>query len=288
MKRIWLVIILHLAYISIYSQNKIPDRITTDLVLKPLAKPYESTGFVVEEGATLTILAGTKVNFSSKPDPKDNLNVTIQGSLIIGTKGNAKSTPVEFTGVSPWYFFKSAKLEINGWNVTAARFQFHGDNNGSIKYVNFLRNPKGIAYTFNLSVPKTGKLTIMDCLIEDQGLDLNTSDFPNDLDRLTLARIAFTSKVHAQGKRLNKHYIPITALAYGTNCDCYIDITFKAFNWDLKKALKTEWYIADEVARKTTEDSAKPLKSFAIKLSTKALTQYKQVEDPEKITEKKK
>lgn len=288
MKSVWFVIILHLTYISIYCQNKIPDRITTDLVLKPLPKPYESTGFVVEEGITLTIMAGTKIKFNSKPDPKDNVNVTIQGSLIIGTKGNSKSTPVEFSGVSPWYFFKGAKLEINGWNVTGSRFQFQGDNSGNIKNVNFLRNPKGIAYTFNLSAPKTGNLTITDCLIEDQGLDLNTSDFPNDLDRLTLSRVAFTSKVHAQGKRLNKHYMPITALAYGTNCDCYIDITFKAFNWELKKALKTEWYIADENARKITEDSAKPLKSFAIKLSTKAFTPYKQVEDPEKIVEKKK
>lgn len=288
MKFIGFVAVLILNCISLYSQNQIPDRITTDLVLKPMAKPYESDGFIVEEGATLTILPGTKVKFNGKKDPKENVSVTIQGKLVIGAKGNAKSAPVEFTGVSPWYYFKSANLEINGWNVTAARFQFHGDNNGTIRNVNFLRNPRGIAYTFNLTVPKNGNLTITDCLIEDQGLDINTTDFPNDLDRLTLTKVAFTTNVHTNGKKLNKHYLPITTFAYGTQCDCYIDITFKAFNWDLKKGLKTEWFIANEVSRKTTEESAKPLKSFAIKLPSKAFTSFKQVEDPELNVEKKK
>lgn len=285
MKRLTIFLILYITCNSIFAQNKIPEIITTDLVLKPTAKPYESTGFVVEKGASLTILPGTKINNSPGKETKGYCYIVINGTLNIGAKGATKSNPVVFEGICPWISFNSAKIEINGWNVTAARYQFHGDNSGTIRNVNFYRDPRGIPYTFNLTVPTTANLLITDCLIEDQGIDINTKNFPNDLDKLTITKCAFTTRI--DGKKLRRHYMPITIFAYGTKCDSYIEIEFKAFDWPLKKALINEWYISDARTRKTTEESAKSLKSFSLKLPAKPITNYKQEELPPVKEEKK-
>lgn len=273
------------AHISVLSQNVIPEKISVDLVLKPQAKPYETKGFIVEKGATLTLMPGVKINFIPDNDPKNNCNMIIEGGIVIGAKGNAKSAPVSFTGVSPWIFFKSAKIEINGWEVTAVRYQFFGDNTGTIKNVNFFRNQKAIPYTFNLTVPDKGNLTISDCLIEDQGLDINTKNFPNDMENLSITRCAFTSRLN--GKKLRKHFMPTTFFAYSTKCDTYLDFEFKAFDWVLKKPVANECFIGNENIRKTTEDSIKTLKNFSLKLPAKPFTNFKQEEVPPEKEEKK-
>jgi hypothetical protein len=48
------------------AQVKIPESIKTDLTLKPMPKPYESTGFTLEKGVTTTIMAGVKISFLSR------------------------------------------------------------------------------------------------------------------------------------------------------------------------------------------------------------------------------
>jgi hypothetical protein len=196
--------------------------------------------------------------------------------LIIGGKG--KTAPVVFDGSSPRLFFKDSKLEINNWNVVAAKYEFTGENTGSFNKVNFYIQQSSVASVasavFTVTVPKTGNLSFTDCLIDDQGIDILTADFPNDIDRLSFFKCSFTSKL--KDDKLSQHFMPITMFAYGTKCDCHVDITFKAFDWQLKKPISTEWFISDERSRKTTADSAGALKGFTLKLATKQFTEFKQ------------
>lgn len=288
MKFIWWAIFSSILFVSVNAENEIPEKITTDLVLKPQAKPYTSTGFTLEKGATLTILPGAKITMSLPKGVQDfqkayaHPNININGTLIIGSKGNGKTTPVVFDGSTPRMFFKDAKVEVNNWNIVAAKYEFTGENNGSFNKVNFYIQqptvPSVASSVFIVTVPKTGSLSFTDCLIDDQGVEILTSDFPNDVDRLSFLKCSFTSKL--KNDKLSQHFMPITMFAYGTKCDCHVDITFKAFDWQLKKPISTEWFINDEKSRKTTADSASTLKGFTLKLSTKQFTEFKQETAP--------
>ena len=111
------------AHITVFSQNVIPEKISVDLVLKPQAKPYESMGFDVEKGATLTILPGTKINMSAKPGDKNAFPViNVYGKIIIGTKGAENSKPViiecKNSDHGPWLLFNDATIEITPISCT--------------------------------------------------------------------------------------------------------------------------------------------------------------------------
>ena len=82
--------------------------------------------------------------------------------------------------------------------------------------------------------------------------------------------------------------LSIFAFAYGTKCDSYIEVEFKAFNWELKTPLVTEWYMEDEHNKKTLDSSAKLLKGYALKLGAKKFTSVKQEVKPVEKVEKKK
>lgn len=291
---IWMILSLLIA-ISVNAQSEIPQKITTNLVLKQQAKPYTSTGFTVEKGATLTIMPGAKITMALPKEVKSfqveyaHPNININGTLIIGAKGSGKSAPVVFDGSAPRLFFNDAILDINNWDITAAKYQFSGNNNGSFNNVNFFIKQSSVLSVapsvFTITVPKTGNLSFNDCLIENQGVDIITTDFPNDLDRLTIIKCAITSKI--KNGKLSQHFMPITMFAYGTKCDCHIGVTFKAFDWPLKKPLSTEWFISNESTRKTTSESAKSLKGFSLKLATKPFTDHKQEAEPPPKDEKK-
>jgi len=284
MKTIWFLLLTFLLFMSAPSQNQIPDKITSDLVLKPQAKPYTSTGFTLEKGATLTILPGVKIMMSLPKDVQSfqvayaRPSININGTLVIGTKGAAKAAPVVLEGSPPRITFNDAKLDVNNCNILASKYEFKGENSGTFSNVNFFIEHSPVlsvkSSVFTVSVPKTGSLSFLNCLIDDQGIAVNSDDFPNDIDRLNFTKCAFTSKV--KNGKLSQHFMPITMFAYGNKCDCHVEISYKAFNWPLKKALATEWFISDERARKTTADSAKSLNGFSLKLANKPLTQFKQ------------
>lgn len=269
--------------VTLSAQSKIPESIKSDLTLKPQAKPYESTGFVVEKGATLTIMPGTKIKMSIKAGEKVNFPIVdINGTLKVGAKGTAKSTPVVFEGSEPMFRFNDAVLEINGMEVNNYCIRFFGDNSGYVNNCSFIRTvDHNSNYDFVFTVPKKGNLSFNNCLIENQGIDLKSSDFPSDVPNLTITNCAFTTKINKyNGKKLAQHFVPINLFAYGTKCDFYLDIEFKAFDWEFKKPHATEWYFGDERIRKTIEESVKPNKTFSMKFPTKAFTTYKQVEVP--------
>lgn len=276
--------------VLLFGQNKIPESIKTNLVLKPSPKPYESTGFVVEKGVTLTIMPGTKIKMSIKAGEKANFPIIdINGTLKLGASGSGKGSPVVFEGTSPMFRFNSAILEIKGLEADVYCVRFFGNNNGYVKDCKFLsdRIPNH-NYSFLITVPKTGNLLFQDCLIENQSIDLQTDDFPNDLDNLSITKCAFTTKINAMGKKkYYQNFTPQILFAYGTKCDIYIDVKFKAFDWVLKKPVVTEWFFHDELKRKTTEDSVKLAKGFSMKLPAKAFTNFKQEELPPEKEEKK-
>lgn len=274
----------------LFAQNKIPDSIKTNLVLKPLPKPYESTGFVVEKGVTLTIMPGTKIKMSIKAGEKSIFPIIdINGTLKLGGTGAGKSAPVMFEGAPPMFRFNDATVEIKGLEVEVYCVRFFGNNNGYVKDTKFLHeSAPNSNYSFMVNVPKSGNLLFQDTLIENQGIDIQTTDFPNDVDNLSFVKCAFTTKIHAMGrKKYYQNFTPHILFAYGTKCDIYIDIKFKAFDWVFKKPLATEWYIHDETKRKTTEDSVKLSKTFSMKLPPKPFTSFKQEELPPEKEEKK-
>ena len=82
--------------------------------------------------------------------------------------------------------------------------------------------------------------------------------------------------------------MPTLIFAYGSKCDSYIAVEFKAFNWELKKPIITEWYIDDENIKKTLDGSAKTLKTFSLKLENKKFTKFVQTPKPAVKEEKKK
>lgn len=271
-------------------QSKIPESIKTNLTLKPMAKPYESTGFVVEKGATLTILPGTKIKMSIKAGEKANFPViSINGAIKVGASGSSKSSPVVFEGTPPMFRFNDATLEIKGLEAEVYCVRFLGNTTGNVKDCKFISS--GVPnsnYAFLITVPKTGNLTFQDSLIENQSIDLQSSDFPNDVENLSLIKCAFTTKIaKTGGKKYYQNFTPHTLFAYGTKCDIYIDVKFKAFDWTFKKPVTTEWYIGDEQRRKVTEDSVKLSKTFSMKLPTKAFTNFKQEELPPEKEDKK-
>lgn len=278
MKTLFFISMFALLSASILAQNKIPTSIKTDMTLKPLAKPYESTGFVVEKGATLTIQPGTIITIKSVvgADPI----IRINGSLIVGAKGPGQSKPVIINGDSPAIVFKSSNVELNALEIAAPQVIFEDNSTGIIKNCKFLTGPTGVWYRFAISVPKTGNLTFEECLIEDKNFEINSTDFPNDLDRLVLKKCSFTSKWSDVDKKMNLHLLASIALVYGTKCDCYFNIESKAFGWALKKKLENEWYINDESQRKTLEGSVKFSKTFSLKLPSKPFTTFKQDETP--------
>lgn len=270
---------------NIFGQAKIPNSIKTDLTLKPLPKPYESSGFIVEKGATLTILPGTVITIKTIKGTDSVLR--INGSLIIGNKGQASGKPVIINGDSPAIVFRNAKIDINGLDMNAPQVLFEENSTGIIQNCKFLTGPSGVFYKMAVSVPTTGNLTIKDCLIEDKNLEIISSNFPDDLDKFILNKCAFTTIWSEKDKRFNLHLMAMTAFAYGTQCDCYINIEFKAFDWALKKKLSTEWYIKDEVHKKNIESSVKSLKTFELKLGMKPYTNYKQAPIPIEKDDKK-
>lgn len=287
MKFLLIAISLIFVQVCLYGQNKIPESIDKDLVLKPMGKPYESTGFTLEKGITLTIMPGAVINFDNKVGKKGTIE--INGTLIIGDKGAAKSKPVIFQGWIAEMHFKNAKIEINGWEATLTRYQFIGDNSGSIRNSSLLRNQATIPYSIYLQVPKKDSLAWINCWIDDQSLEIITSDFPNDLSRFSMTGCAFTHNIKSdKGLYDKKLTLPILAFAYGTRCDSYIEVEFKPFNWELKSALATEWYVDDAHHKKTLEGSAKLLKGYSLKLGTKKYTTIKQEEKTAEKDEKKK
>ena len=294
MKKFCLLLILFIFHFSAYAQSKLPEKITADLVLKPQAKPYTSTGFTVEKGATLTISPGTKINFSAKPGDKAKYAVvTIKGSLVIGTKGaeNSKAVIFETTeniNLGPWLIFTDAVIDINGLELVNGHTKIDGNTTGTIKNSTFSQGSNSYKYAVSITVPKKGTLTIQNCLIENQGIELTNPDFPNDLDKLVINKCAFTTKWSPSNKKFQQFFMPMTIFAYGTQCDIYTDIQFKAFDWVLKKPLVTEWHIGDERLRKITEDSVKPCKTFSMKFPVKPFTNFKQEESPLVKDEKKK
>jgi hypothetical protein len=270
------ILIFLFAALSLFSQNKIPDSIKGELTLKPTAKPYESSGFTVEKGATLTILPGTKINLSAGADKY--CNIVIKGTIKIGDKGPAKCKPVVFEGYSPWIKFDGAIIEINSLNVTLVNCQFVGDNTGILCNTNLYRNQLAIPYPFIVCVPSKGNLTITDCLIEDQGMEVRPNKFPDDIANLTITKCAFTYTLHQNKdsyfyKKCNTN---IYVFAYGTKCDSYADILFTAFDWKIINSISTEWYIESPDLRKTLDGSAKAVSGFSLKLETKPLTGFKQ------------
>jgi hypothetical protein len=290
MKVLFSLFILLFCNLIIYAQAKIPESITKDLTLKPTPKPYESTGFMVEKGATLTILPGTKINMTIKAGEKANFPIIeIKGGLKVGAKGVAKSAPVIFEGVDPMIKFSEAELEINGMELNNYCIRFFGNTTGYVNNCSFIRaTSPNSNYDFEFSVPKVGVITFQNCLIENQGIVLKSTDFPNDLENLKITNCAFTTSLNKNNKKkLVQHFVPITLFAYATKCDLYLDIEFKPFDWVFKKPVATEWYIADERFRKMTEDSVKLNKTISMKFPTKAFTNYKQIELPiEKDTKK--
>ena len=289
MKNVILFLFLFLTIVSspLFSQAKIPESIAKDLILRPSPKPYESTGFSLEKGVTLTILPGTVINFSQDTARKGFIE--INGTLNIGDKGAAGSKPVKFEGAIGEIHFKDAKIDINGWEPALTRYQFHGDNSGTIRNSKLLRCEKTIPYSLYIQVPKKDSLVFTNCLIEDQDVEIITTDFPNDLSRLSFTGCAFTFRVVAdKGYYYKIHTLPTLIFAYGTKCDSYIAVEFKAFNWELKKPIITEWYIDDENIKKTLDGSAKTLKTFSLKLVNKKFTKFVQAPKPEVKDEKKK
>lgn len=277
-------LILLFSFYPLFAQSKLPDTISKDLTLK--AASYESNGFTLEKGATLTLQSGTKIKFSIKPGDKANYaSVMIKGTLKIN--GGAKPS-VQFDG-NPVIVLSDAKVDWTGLEGNVQTVRFFGSTTGSIKNCIFHGSKSGDSnYNFEFTVPKEPSLTFQDCLFEARGVEIHSSDFPNDVNNLAFNKCAFTSVLNPQGgKKLKQFFVPITLFYYGTKCDTYLDIEFKAFNAEFKKPFTNEWFIADEHKRKTTEDSVKSNKTFALKLPSKAFTTYKQEEVPEEKDDKK-
>ena len=290
MKFIFSLFILLFCNLIIYAQAKIPESIKSDLTLTPTAKPYQSTGFTIEKGATLTILPGTKINMSIKAGVKAVCPViNISGTLKVGAKGLAKSAPVVFEGLAPMLVFGDSTIEINGIESNIYCVRFFGNNLGYVNNCRFINEINSDSnYNFTITVPKKGNLSFQNCLIENQGIDFLCPDFPNDLENLTILNCAFTTRINPTNpKKYNQKFMPIKLFAYGTKCDFYLDLEFKPFDWVLKPPLATEWYVGDERLRKIIEDSVKPNKTFSMKFPKKPFTSYKQIELPvEKDTKK--
>lgn len=266
---------------SLYSQDKIPASIQGSLTLKPNTKPYESSGFTVEKDATLTILPGTKIKLSSGPDKY--CHIVIKGSIIIGYKESPKSKPVTFEGYSPWVKFIGATIDITNLQMTVVNCQFQGDNTGTIQGSFFYRDQLAIPYPFIVAVPSKGNLTITECLIEDQGIEIKPFNFPKDLPNFTLTKCAFTY-TPLQNKDsffYKKSSINIFAFVYGSQCDTYTNIGFSAFDWNFPEPITTkEWFVSDVNLRKTLQDSSKDVKNYSLKLDKKAFTNFRQTPEP--------
>lgn len=285
MKYSLMLLLILMFNLEISAQSKIPESIKSDLTLRPQAKPFESTGFDVEKGVTLTILPGTKIKMSAKSGDKNAFPmINVYGTLVIGAKSgdNSKTVTIEGIANGPWIVFTDATIEINGLDLIDGHPKFVGNNSGTIKNSNFTQSIKSYMYPFYVAVPKKGNLTFQNCLIENQGLDLATSDFPNDLDRLTFNKCAFTTKWIPNNKKFKQFFLPMKTFAYGTQCDSYLEVEFKPFDWVLKKPIVNEWHIGDDRLRKMTEDSLKLSKTFSMKLPSKPFTKFKQEEAPEK------
>lgn len=269
----------------VLGQAKIPEVIKSDLTLRPTPKPYESTGFTVEKGATLTILPGTKIKITSIKD-KDPI-LRINGNLVVGAAGTGKNQSVIIEGDSPAIVFRDSKIDLNNLEINAPQVLFENGTNGTIKNCKFLTGPKGVWYKVLFIVPKSGSLIVSDTLFEDKTVEISSADFPNDLDKFVLNKCAFTTKWVPANKKFKLHLLSSKAFAYGTKCDCYTNIEFRAFDWETKKKVETEWYIGDEGMRKTLDGSAKLAKTFALKLPGKPFTNHKQDEAPEEKEKKK-
>ena len=291
MKNYGLLLIFTILHFSVNAQSNLPESIKANLVLKPQANPFTSTGFTVEQGATLTILPGTKIIFKPSLAYKGAI-ITIKGSLVIGAKDANNSKPVVFESseniiFGPCLLITDAKLDINGLELVNGQTKIDGNTTGFIKNSTFSGVYNAYMYPFAITVPQKGTLTLQNCLIENQGIQLSNPDFPNDLDRLILNKCAFTTKWSASSQKFSKFLIPTTIFAYGTQCDIYTDIQFKAFDWVLKKPVTNEWYIGDERIKKITEDSVKFCKTFSMKCSAKPFTNFKQ-EEPKIVKDEKK
>ena len=99
-------------------------------------------------------------------------------TLNIGDKGASGSKPVKFEGAVGEIHFKDAKIDVNGWEPALTRYQFHGDNSGTIRNSKLLRCEKTIPYSLYIQVPKKDSLVFTNCLIEDQDVEIITTDFP--------------------------------------------------------------------------------------------------------------
>lgn len=285
-----LFLILGLVVISrfVIGQQAIPQSISKDLVLKPIGKPYESGGFTLEKGVTLTILPGTEIKFDNTGGKKGYIEIL--GTLKIGSPSQSGSKPVVFNGNLGEIHFKDSNIAIFGWDVEGPRIQFFGDNTGIIKNSK-LKRRYSIPYSLNIVVPKKPKLEFVDCLIEDMDVEINSSDFPNDLANLSFSGCAFTY-IFVPSAEKGYYYkpkkLPTLIFAYGTKCDTYLNVEFKAFDWKLKSPLVTDWYIGKDDIKNTIKASTKDVKGFALKLGTKKHTKFVQPPDPAQEPKKEK
>lgn len=274
------------SFASIFSQGRLPESIKTDLTLKASAKPYESYGFTIEKGVTLTLLSGAKIKLSVKPGEKANYTViNINGTLkVVG--GTKPTVMLEGNSV---LVFSSATVDLAGLEGDVQAVRFFGNTTGIVKNCIFHGSKSGDSnYNYEFTVPKKGSLIFQDCLFEGRGVEMHTEDLPNELDNLSFAKCAFTTiKDPNNPKKLKQFFMPITIFAFGTKCDTYLDIEFKAFNWELKKTLANEWFVSDEGRRKTSLESAKANKKLDMKFPEKAFTSFVQEAVPVEKDDKK-
>lgn len=269
---------------SCYSQQKLPDLIDKDMTLVA-GKTYLSNGFILKNGFTLTILAGVTIQFSDTGNNKGSVN--IEGKLII--KGT-KAKPVVFKGAMGEVHLQDATFDIAGWEIANNRIQIRGNSKGIIKDSKLIRdNP--IPYSFIIYVPKSENITIENCLFQDYDFEIESKEFPNDLANLIIRNCAFTYVFVAREKR--GHYykpkrVTPTLFAYGTKCDLYIGVEFKAMNWQLKTPLVTDWYIANPDIKKTLLGTVTSAKNFQLNSVSKKITSFTQTPDPDETEKPKK
>ena len=169
-----LSLFLLVSFTSIFCQSKIPDSIKTDLILKASAKPYESNGFTVEKGATLTILSGAKIKLSVKTgDKANNALIKIDGTLKVvgGTK------PTVMLEGNPVIVFSNATVDLAGLEGDVQTVRFFGITTGAVKNCIFHGSKNGDSnYNFEFTVPKKGSLTFQDCLFEGRGVEIHSEN----------------------------------------------------------------------------------------------------------------
>lgn len=262
--------------------QEIPATIEQDMILKPTAKPYVCKGFTVLKDKTLTLLPGVIIELVAQE--KTPINIFVEGTLIIGNTKAPSSKPVVITGgTGAWLHVKSGGLlEANGLEIEVTRFQLFRGSNATVKNSKFIRNERTIPYTVNIVPTTKTNIILENCLFEDQGLDIDSKDFPENIDNFKMTKCSFTARFDEKTKKLSVRKITSLALLYGTNCDAHINWTFEAFPGELKKPVASQWYIADKSQAEILGNSAKSLKGLVFKASSRPFTKYIQEKEPQK------